>query len=162
MKRWIRALPEVLLSAAAACLLVLVVGPARRPAAAPERRQEAAAYVAAPAALPSAPVPAEPDAVVSLFYREPPRRAPAPPEPVVEAKPAAAEPVKPVEVSWLSYVGYFSGEDGRPFFYIKDTRSGRLIKITTGETSDWTLVEAAEGRIVVRHDGTVYSVARKR
>jgi hypothetical protein len=162
MKPWIRALPEMLLVAAAACLLVLVVVPAPRTASAPERQRPSARSASAPPAAASSPLPAEPDAIVSLFYREPPRKTPAPPGIPAETEPSAPEPVKPVEAPWLSYVGYFSGADGRPFFYVKDARSGRLIKIATGEASDWTLVEAAEDRIVVRNEGTVYTVPRKR
>jgi hypothetical protein len=162
MKRWISALPEVFLAASAVCLLALAVVPARRTASAPRPERQAAVNAAMPAATPSAPAPADPDAIVSLFYREPPRGTQAPTVAPAEGKPAAAAPVKPMEVAWLSYIGYFSGADGKPFFYIKDSRSGRLIRITTGEATDWTLVEAAEDRIVVRHDGTVYAVARKR
>lgn len=160
MKRWIEALPEALLAAAAAGLLAMTVLPSRRAAVGPSAPRGASEAVPAPAAASAPSAPADPDAVVALFYGAP-AVIQAPPQSVGEAKPEEA-PVKPVEAPWLSYVGYFSGMDGKPFHYVKDSRSGRLIKVARDLASDWILVEDAADRIVVRHGGDVYAVARKR
>jgi len=161
MKPWIKAAPEALLAAAATGLLVLAAVPSPREAAGPARplgasRAQAAAKTAdSPAEL------ADPDAVVRLFYMAPPPVEQAPVEPAAAAAPEP-EPAKPLEAPWLSYVGHFSGMDGKPFYYVKDSRSGRLIKVSRDDTSDWILVEDAAERIVVRHGDGLYAVPRKR
>jgi hypothetical protein len=99
-----------------------------------------------PAALPESAratsLPAE--AAAALFVRPVPQRAPA------RASPGPPPPAASPAPSWLKYVGYSSPAEGQRRYFIKDTRSGRLITLTPGERAGpWSLDEDRRDTLVV-------------
>ncbi len=108
---------------------------------------------------------AAPELVARLFgwSKRPP--APVVPEPVeTEAAPppvvVAKEP--PVAVPWLKYVGYATDAEGSPLYYLKDTRNGKVIRVAPGSAStEWSLLEVTEERLVVRFGDDEYVVDRR-
>lgn len=97
-----------------------------------------------------------PQAIASLFVKRSPPRLAAP-------APASAPVVrKPVEAPWLSYLGFYSGAPGKPFYLLKDTRAGRVIKVAEGSVSNgWSLVETGDKRMVVRNNDDIYIVIKR-
>jgi hypothetical protein len=68
---------------------------------------------------------------------------------------------KPTEAPWLAYLGFSSGAEGKPTYYFKDTRSGRVIKVTQGDTaSDWTLAGITQDRMILRNKDDLFAVKR--
>lgn len=109
---------------------------------------------------------ADPEAVARLFgWTRPLPRPAVEPEPtpeVVELPPVAETAAPPIVAEWLRYVGYSSDAEGASLYYLKDTRSGKLITATEGSVSaEWSLLQASEEQLVVRHDGTDYLVHRR-
>ncbi len=122
--------------------------PAPGPVAAPVSKDPAGSHVA--------PDRVSPHVILSLFVKKNPAKLRAP----VQASPPAAR--MPVEAPWLSYLGFYSGDPGRPYYLLKDTRAGRVIKIGEGDaTNGWSLVEVAEKRMVVRNNDDTYVVNKR-
>jgi hypothetical protein len=80
----------------------------------------------------------------------------------VAKKPGDTELKKPVDAPWLNYIGCFTPADGKPYHIIKDSRSGKLIKVTEGQTTNgWSIVEISANRIVIRNNTDVYSLNKR-
>lgn len=100
---------------------------------------------------------APPDALLTLFVK----KTPVPSAPRPARAPGSVEK-KPVDAPWLNYLGYSSGADGKPLHFFKDTRTGRLIKLSKGETSGgWALVEIGESRFVLKNNDDLYIVTKR-
>ena len=95
------------------------------------------------------------DAVATLFVG---RKAP------VTAPVAAPAPkaVPPTDEPWLKYLGFASGVDGASWWYIKDTKRGKLIRVSSEMSADgWKVVENQPERLVVRNGDSLYSVSKR-
>ncbi|MGO9409229.1 MAG: hypothetical protein ACLQCB_00610 [Spirochaetia bacterium] len=99
------------------------------------------------------PNPASPVVILSMFVGRSSSRASAP------AQAPAPVAKKPVDAPWLSYLGFYSGVPGKPYYLFKDTRAGRVIKVADGVVTDgWSLVETGDKRVVVRNNDDIYIV----
>jgi len=68
----------------------------------------------------------------------------------------------PIDAAWLKYLGFASGEEGASRFYLKDSRSGKLIRVSPGSAAGgWTLVESLPDRLIVKNSGSLYSVSKR-
>ena len=138
---------EALLAAGAAALVAVLAAPwpAPRPAATAETaaRIHPGEEVRDTGGLPRLP----PSALVGLFPSGPVAPAPRPPA--------------PAEAPWLRYVG--SSRDGtKASWYVKDTRSGRIMSLTTGVArAGWRVVEDRGGLLVVGDGDTLYAVTKR-
>jgi len=155
MKFSISRVAEGLLALAAALLLAALFVPWRLTERAPA---PAVPQTQAPSAPAQAEAPhhhAPPDAVVSLFVKRAAPRPAAAPVPAPEAK-------KPVEAPWLIYVGFYTRDPGKPCYLLKDTRAGRMIKVSEGDAIDgWSLVAAEGKRMIIRKNDDVYIVIKR-
>jgi hypothetical protein len=108
-----------------------------------------------PSLAPASPEPVSPEIVLALFTK---RNAPAP-----ARLPSAPEAPKPVEATWLVYLGFYSSAQGEPNYVVKDTRSGRVITIGSRgvSASGWAVIAVEDKRIVVRKDSDVYIVHKR-
>ncbi len=114
-----------------------------------------------PAQTRLSPARAEPEAVLALFVPKGPPRLARPPSPA-EVKPPPVPEKKPVDAPWLSYLGYTSAAQGKPTYYFKDTRSGRLIKVTPGESSGgWSLLEVKDNRMILQNKDEIFAVNKR-
>jgi hypothetical protein len=152
---------EASLTLAAAGLLAALLAPWKAPV---DTLSRVGSPAPAPAAVVEGKAPlarAEPHVVLTLFVpRSLPHleKSPPPREPAAVPVPE----VKAVEAPWLSYLGYASGATSELRYYLKDTRSGRLITVTRGrEAGDWMLVEVQEKKLIVRNKQEVFSVSKR-
>jgi hypothetical protein len=149
---------EAVLALAALGLLAALVVPWRESPLPPRPNLPRGAAPSLPAAPALSPVRAEPDAVLALFVPPSPPR-PARPQGVVEQKPPPMPEKKPVDAPWLSYLGYTSAAEGKATYYFKDTRSGRVIKVTDGESvGGWSLLGVKDNRMILQNKDDVFSV----
>ncbi len=161
MKFSLRATAEAVLALTAVCLVAVLVIPWREQPLLPGPGGRRADLPAVPEQARRSPARAEPEALISLFV---PRAAPRSmrPSAPAQALPAATTEKKPTDAPWLAYLGYSSGAEGGQSYYFKDTRSGRVIKVTQGETAgDWTLVGVTEGRMILQNKGETYAVNKR-
>ena len=165
MRSLTRKIPEALLGLVLIGLAVLLVIPW------PEERIKAGGVTAplpetpAEPELGAGPAALEPKEVAALFgWKEPVVAAPTPPpaaSPAPTPVPTPAPP-KAQSVTWLSYVGSAVDAEGRPLYYLKDARNGKVFRVAEGESaSGWTLVEATGGEIVASFGGDRYVVKRR-
>jgi hypothetical protein len=94
------------------------------------------------------------DAVLTLFAdRERPSPARAP----------VAPPAKTAtEAAWLTYMGFASGADGASWSYVKDTRTGKVIRLSQGQcVAGWCIVENVDERLVIKNGEDLYSVSKR-
>ena len=95
------------------------------------------------------------DAVISLFVPKAQRRA---------ASVAAVRTLarKPVEAPWLTYLGFYAASPGEPYHLVKDTRTGRVIRVPErGATGGWSVL-AEEGTMLIVGNGDEVLILRKR
>ncbi|OHD68456.1 MAG: hypothetical protein A2177_03495 [Spirochaetes bacterium RBG_13_68_11] len=144
---------DLALGAAAAALLVLLAVPwkaAPLPGAtgngpSPQPQPEAARHETRTT------VP--PDAILRLFTGGGPAAA---------ARAAPSPDAKPVDASWLRYMGRSSAPDGTTSVYVKDTKSGKVIRATRGEALDgWILVSEDASGLTLQHGDDLYAVSKK-
>ncbi len=153
MRLPMRRAAELALGAAAAALLVLLVVPwkaAPLPGAAgsgssPQPQPEIARQqtrIAVP-----------PDTILRLFTGA---------RPAAQARAAPSPEAKPVDASWLRYMGRSSAPDGTTHVYVKDTKSGKVIRATRGEALDgWTLVSEDASGLMLQYGDELYAVSTK-
>ena len=80
-----------------------------------------------PSSDPGKPERVAPQTIVALFVG---RRSSAPATQGTPSKvPIVPEIKKPIDAPWLSYLGYYRGAPGRPYYLLKDIRSGRVIQV---------------------------------
>ena len=158
MKSSIRTAAEAILGLAALALFILLVLPPRQP---PMPRPPAAD---ADIALPAAPdvlahtqsVP--PEAILPLFVGTPARKPTGIAAPVVQGAPAHP----PADAPWFRYLGRSGSPDGTSWCFVKDTRSGRVIKAAFGAASrGWSIVEDDANRVVLKSGDELYSVSKR-
>jgi hypothetical protein len=82
------------------------------------------------------------------------------PAPRATAAPAPA--ATPTDAPWLKYLGFASGADGTSWWYLKDSRTGKLIKVQKDKvTGGWSVIENSTDRLVVRNGDSLYSVSKR-
>lgn len=152
MRLPMRRVIDLALGAAAAALLVLLVAPwkaaplpgATGSGSSPQPQPEAV-RIDTRTAVP-------PDTILRLFTGGGP------------ATPAAGAPspgAKPLDASWLRYMGRSSAPDGTTSVYVKDTISGKVIRATRGGALDgWILVSEDASGLTLRHGDDLYAVAK--
>ena len=152
MRLPMRRVVDLALGAAAAALLVFLAAPwkaAPLPGATgsgspPQPQPEAARRETRTTVLP--------DAILRLFTGG------GPTTPITAAPPPA---LKPVEAAWLRYMGRSSAPDGTAHVYVKDTKSGKVIRATRGAALDgWILVSEDASGLTLRHGDDLYAVSK--
>ena len=158
MKSSIRTAAEAILGLAALALFILLVLPRRQlPLPRPPAGDTDIALPAAAGASDHAhAVPLE--AILPLFIGTPKRKAAVIAAPVVQGP-----PVRPsTDASWLRYLGRSGSPDGTSCCFVKDTRSGKVIKATLGAASQgWSIVEDDANRVVLKSGDDLYSVSKR-
>ena len=100
----------------------------------------------------SAAVAAAPDDVLTIFIGKP----------AVHAAPAPAPAKPPIAATWLRYLGRSKSPEGVTWVFLKDTRTGKLIQASAGDSSDgWTIVQDQDGTLVLKNGVDVYSVVKR-
>jgi len=97
----------------------------------------------------------QPEAIVRLFTGS----ASAPAAAAARSRSATAA----VEAPWLRYMGRSSDPDGTTHVYVKDAKSGRVIRATRDRAlNGWVLVEETEERLLLENDdGERYEVSTR-
>jgi hypothetical protein len=154
MSPTMRRAADLALGAAAAAFLALLVAPWRQaplPGAVDGADPQPAARVSA---QPESGTDVPPEAVLRLFTGGVPATTAA----SAPGLPAAA----PVAAPWLRYMGRSSDPDGTSHVYVKDTKSGKVIRATRGQVlNGWILVaEDAEG-LTLRFGDDLYAVSTR-
>ena len=155
MRSTVRRTIDLSLGVAAAALLALLVAPWRvaplpggtgdgtpRPAARASELRASASDV-------------PPETVLRLFSGGASLSAPA----ASSGRSAAAA----VEAPWLRYMGRSSDPDGTTHVYVKDEKSGRVIRATRDRAlNGWVLVEETEERLILANDDDErYAVSKR-
>jgi hypothetical protein len=86
------------------------------------------------------------------------------PEPIplpLPPPPPPEPPQKPEQASWLEYIGATEGNAGGQYIYIKNSRSGALIRLEGKNEGDFRYVISPAGSIVAFMDGKLYEIRRK-
>jgi hypothetical protein len=157
MRLSIRTVIEPALALAAGALLALLVIPwkgAPLPPVAsspqPEMRQP-------PPELQTARRMVSPEAILPLFVGK------QTPERVVNASSAPQPAGKPpAAASWLRYMGRSSATDGKSYVYVKDSRSGKVIRASQTEAlNGWTLVSEDDAGLVLKNGEDLYTVSKR-
>ena len=78
------------------------------------------------------------------------------PPPVTHAVAAGAE-----RVSWLEYIGSVSEEDAGRFVYVKDTRTGEIMKLGQHTEGDMRYAHAPSGGIIAYINENLYEIKRR-
>ena len=66
------------------------------------------------------------------------------------------------DAPWLRYIGRSSDPDGTAHVYVKDTRSGKVIRATRGVALDgWILVSEDPAGLTLRHGDDLYAVSKQ-
>ncbi len=144
---------EALLCLAIVGLLVVEIVPWRRPSL-PTRATRASPIASSPEDPPDHAASAAPvDTVLRLFTDRVTVPARAPSLPQAKA---------PVDAPWLKYMGFASTAEGALSWYVKDTKTGRMIRVSQGQTvGGWTVVESATDRLVLKNGEELYSVSKR-
>ena len=152
--RWsIRKAIEALLGLACLGLLLLLLVP---------WAPQALSLTAAPAAVLHAALPETPVVEVDLLPPQAVLTLFVPPPASSQGKTPPVPAPRSPEASWLRYLGYSSGADGASQWYIKDTRTGRIITLSIGaQSGGWSLVGVTEEQVVVKNGSDTYSVPRR-
>jgi hypothetical protein len=70
-------------------------------------------------------------------------------------------PGKIERAPWLEYIGMVSNSSGEPLAYIKDTRTGEILKLSIDETNNMRYRAVDSGSIHAYINGRVYEISRK-
>ena len=158
MKSSIRMAAEAILGLAALALLIILVLPPRQPSM--PRPPAADVDLALPAAVGvSAHAQAvPPEAIIRLFVGTPVRKPAGFAAPIAKGPPAHP----PADAPWLRYLGRSGSPDGRSWCFVKDTRSGKVIKAAFGAASPgWSIVEDDANRVVLKSGDDLYRVSKR-
>jgi len=104
-----------------------------------------------------------PEAILPLFVgkktAKPAPAAVASPQPAPASQPA---PKVPVAAPWLRYMGRSTGPDGSASVYVKDTKSGKVVRAALGVTvGGWTLVSEDDAGLVLTFGEDLYTVSKR-
>jgi hypothetical protein len=111
-----------------------------------------------PAGTAAEPIRATPDTLFNLFAG----KAAATPSAAVPKPAAVTATKKPVDAPWLRYIGNISGAEGKSYYFFKDTRSGRSVTLSAGETiNGWSLVEIADNKFILKNNEDLYTVNKR-
>ena len=166
MRLSMRRLVEAILGLAAAALLALLVVPwkeAPLPAVAAAGHTDTLASAGETRASTTL---ASPEAILTIFAGRPalkpvPAKAPAAAPMTQKPEPQPA-PRMPVAASWLRYMGRSSAGDGASSVWLKDTKSGKVIRAALGATlNGWTLLSEDDAGLVLTHDEDLYAVSKR-
>ena len=149
---------QVFFSAGAVFLIAMLIIPWKEPAAGEAPPAASPVPEAIPAIPQGKPERVAPQEILALFIK----RAPTAPQTVTRREPSP-EVKTPVDAPWLAYLGFYKGAPGNPSsLLLKDMRSGRVIQVSpAGAPGGWSLVEASDKRLVVRHADDVYIVNKR-
>lgn len=149
---------QMALMAGAIFLIAMLIISWREPTAWEASPAASSAPEAIPAIPEGRPERAAPQEILALFIKS----APPAPHTVMNREPSP-EVKTPVDAPWLVYLGFYKGAPGNPSsLLLKDTRSGRVIQVSpTGSLGGWSLVEASDKRLVLRHADDVYIVNKR-
>jgi len=158
MKSSIRTAAEAVLGLAALALLILLVLPRRQlplpraPAGNTDTAPSAAAGISAPVQV----IP--PEAILPLLVGTPVKKPAGSAAPVAQGLPAKP----PADAPWLRYLGRSGSPDGTSWCFVKDTRSGKVIKAAFGAAlHGWSIVEDDANRVVLKSGDDFYSVSKR-
>jgi hypothetical protein len=78
----------------------------------------------------------------------------------------AVKPVIPISqkaerVTWLEYVGTIRDGSGEPLTYIKNTKTGEILKLSASENGGLRYITTTNGTIHAYIDGVIYEIATK-
>jgi hypothetical protein len=81
----------------------------------------------------------------------------------------APEAVRPVTIpsekieraGWLEYIGMVSDNSGEPMAYVKDTRTGEILKLSAAENNNMRYIAVDSGNIRAYIDGRIYEISKK-
>ena len=143
-------LAESVLALAVIVLLALLIVPWKQQPLPRPPAAGSASSVAPPAALPAAAGPASPESILPIFIGRPAASASAP----------AAKP--PVDAPWLLYLGHSSAPDGSVTWFVKDTRTGKVIRASKTEGADgWAVVEEKDTSLLLKKGSDLYTVVKR-
>ncbi len=132
-------------------LLVLLIVPWKEQALPKPAAADTSFSTLPPASLPAAPSPASPESILPIFIGRPAAQS----APVPAAK-------SPVEGTWLLYLGRSRAPDGTVTWFVKDTKTGKIIKAAKDEGADgWTMVEEKDNSLLLKNGGILYSVVKR-
>jgi hypothetical protein len=153
MKSTIRRSIEAVLSLACVALIVLLVVPWPPYHSAPGPVPPVDPYSPTQRATEAALKPLSAEIVLTLFM---PRAA------ARQVKSSALPEQHAEEVSWLRYLGFATSVNGTSRWYVKDTRTGRIITLSLGtQAGGWSLVDVAQERLIIRKGTDLYAVPRR-
>jgi hypothetical protein len=131
-------------------LLALLIAPWKQQALPRPPAAGGAPSAATPAGLPASASPTSPESILPIFIGRPAASASAP----------AAKP--PVDATWLQFLGHSSAPDGSVTWYVKDTRTGKIIRASKTEGADgWTMVEEKDTSLLLKNAGVLYAVVKR-
>jgi hypothetical protein len=158
MKSSIRTTAEAVLGLAALALFILLVLPRReQPLSRPPAGDTDTALPAA-AGVPAHTQPVPPEAILPLLVGTPVRKPAGIAAPVVQGQPVQP----PADAPWLRYLGRSGSPDGTSWCFVKDTRSGKVIKAAFGAASPgWSIVKDDANRVVLKSGDNLYSVSKR-
>jgi hypothetical protein len=158
MKSSIQTAAEAVLGLTALALLILLAYPRRdTPLPRPPAGDTDMALPSA-AGVSSVTQAVPPETILALFEGARVTKPAGSAAPIVKAEPAHP----PTDAPWLRYLGRSGFPDGTSWYFVKDTRSGRVIKAAFGAVSPgWSIVEDDTNRVVLKSGDDLYSVSKR-
>lgn len=86
------------------------------------------------------------------------------PAAVVSVPSVVGEAPKPEQMPtlWIKYIGYFAGQDEKVYYYFKNDRTGRVVKVTPGEEIEgWALLKWEDGIYYLEKERMLYLVKER-
>jgi len=80
---------------------------------------------------------------------------------IIEQPPVAPVTASAERVSWLEYIGSISEENIGRFVYVKDTRTGEIIKLSQHTEGDMRYALASSGGIIAYINEHIYEIRRR-
>jgi len=90
-----------------------------------------------------------------------PAPAPRPAEKAIAAEVPVAMPSKAEKVSWLEYVGSINDDGNVKFIYVKNTKTGSILKLGNFGEGNMRYVSSPSGSIIVYIDNNIYEINRR-
>lgn len=77
------------------------------------------------------------------------------------ARPIVFPPEKAERALWLEYIGMISDNSGEPMAYVKDTRTGEILKLSVSENNNMRYIIVDSGNIQAYINGRLYEISKK-